>query len=458
MNVTTRELSISDDSEVRLTLTVDGASIRETYDKLTGDLRRNAQIKGFRRGKVPRDVLTRKFGAALLSQTTEQVLTESVRKAVREAEHKPLPFVHPALDKVPELVLGKDYTFTVTYDTRPRIALGQYRDLALQRPQVTITDADLEPELQGLREQNAEVLDKPADAAGQVVVANGDVVTVNYAELDAAGQPVAGSERRDFVFEVGTGYNIYEIDDELVGMARGDDKVISKQFPDDYQHTELAGRAVTLKVTVTSIKEKRLPNLDDELAQDVSDRFETLDDLKADLRERLQSNADRLLRERLAFEVVSKVVESSQVPLPKTLVAAELENHWRTLAVRSGAGDNPELFETALARSGRSKESMLEPLRPFVEQRVRTMLVRAELAQVEGIEVGDEEVDARLAPLAEERGVSVEELRTQYEGEDLLNRLREQLLVDKLNDHLIDLSKVTEGPVIPYVDLVAGNQ
>ena len=458
MNLTNRELTVSDDSEVRLTLTVSGASIRETYDKLVSDLRRNARIKGFRRGKVPREVLIRKYGSVLMVQTTEQVVNESMRQAVDEVEQKPLPFAQPILDGDPQLVLGEDFTFTVTYDTKPRIELGEYRGVALQRPQVTITDADLEPELRRLQEQNAEVLDKPADAAGQVVVAEGDVVTVNHAEQDAAGQPVAGSERRDFVFEVGTGYNVYEIDDELVGMARGDDKVISKQFPADYQHANLAGRAVTLKVTVTSIKEKRLPSLDDELAQDVSERFATLDDLKADLRARLQRNAERLVRERLAHELISKVLESSQVPLPKTLIAAELEGHWRNMAASSGAGDNVELFEAALVRSGRSKESMLEPMRPFVELRVRTMLLRDELARVEGIEVGDEELDAHLAPLAEAREVSVQELRAQYEGEDLLDRLRMQLLADKLNDHLIDGSAVTEGAVIPYVDLVAGNK
>ena len=456
MNLTNRELTVSDDSEVRLTLTVAGASIRETYDKLVSDLRRNARIKGFRRGKVPREVLIRKYGSVLLVQTTEQVVNESMRQAVDEVEQKPLPFAQPTLDGDPQVVLGEDFTFTVTYDTKPRIELGEYRGVALRRPQVTITDADLEPELRRLQEQNAEVLDKPADAAGQVVVAEGDVVTVNHAEQDAAGQPVAGSERRDFVFEVGTGYNVYEIDDELVGMARGDDKVISKQFPADYRHANLAGRAVTLKVTVTSIKEKRLPSLDDELAQDVSERFATLDDLKADLRARLQRHADRLVRERLAGELISKVLASSQIPLPKTLVAAELEGHWGRLA--ASAGVEVEQFESALATRGQSKESILEQMRPIVDLRVRTVLLRDELARVEGLEISDEELDAHLAQQAEERGIGAPELRAQYEGENLLDRLRGQLLTDKLDDHLIAGSAVTEGAVIPYVDLVAGNK
>ena len=147
MNVTTRELSVSDDSEVRLTLTVAGDSVRETYDGIIADLRRKARLKGFRRGKAPRDVLVRKFGPALLAQTTEQVIKESLEQAVGEIEHKPLPFAPPALDSVPHLVLEEDLTFTVTYDTFPQVELGPYRDLPLERSRVSIADADLEREL-----------------------------------------------------------------------------------------------------------------------------------------------------------------------------------------------------------------------------------------------------------------------------------------------------------------------
>ena len=107
-----------------------------------------------------------------------------------------------------------------------------------------------------------------------MAVEQGDVVTVNYVELDDAGAPNSATERRDFVFEVGTHYNLYHMDDELIGMQRGADKEFSKSFPDDWEHRELAGRTVTLRVTVTSVKEKQLPDLDDELAQDISERFE----------------------------------------------------------------------------------------------------------------------------------------------------------------------------------------
>ena len=456
MNVTTSELSVSDDSEVRLTLTVAGDSVRETYDSIVADLRRNARLKGFRRGKAPREVLIRKFGPALLAQATEQVIRESLEQAIGEIEHKPLPFAAPALDSEPQLVLGEDLTFTVTYDTFPQVELGPYRDLPLERLQVSIADADLERELSRLQEQNAVVTDKPADDSEQVVVVQGDVVTVNYVEQDDAGQPVPGSERRDFVFEVGTEYNIYQMDEELVGMARGSDKVITKSYPADYQYSDLAGRTVTLNVTVTSVKEKQLPDLDDELAQDISDRFETLDDLKTDLRSRLQDDADRRVRARLIGELMDKVVETSQVPLPKSMVAAELEGEWRNLVAR--AGGDAQRFEAALAAQGESRDQLLEQSRPLVERRARYMLVRDRLAQTEGIEISDEDLDRHLAQQAEARGVDAEELRAQYESQNALDYVRNELRHEKLYDHLIAASAVSPGAETSYVDLIGANQ
>ena len=288
------------------------------------------------------------------------------------------------------------------------------------------------------------------------MVAQGDVVTVNHVEHDDAGQPVPGSERRDFVFEVGTEYNVYRMDEELVGMARGADKVITKSYPADYQYSDLAGRTVTLKVTVTAVKERQLPDLDDELAQDVSDRFETLADLKADLRRRLQDDADRRVRERLIGQLMDKVVETSQVPLPKSMIAADLEGEWRSLVARSGS--DAQRFEAALAERGTSREALLEQSRPHLERRARYTLVRDKLAEAEGIEISDDDLERHLAQQAEARGVTAEELRAQFERQNLLAYIRDELRNERLYDHLIAASAVFPGAETSYVDLIGANQ
>jgi len=459
VTVTNQELSVSDDSEVRLTLTVAGSSVQECYDKSLRELRRGAQIRGFRRGKVPRDVLVRKFGDALARQVTEQVINETVNEVIATVEQKPLPYLPPRTDSERQIVLGEDYTFTVVYDTWPDVKLGDYRGLKLERPEVAVEDADLERELGNLREQNAVVIEKSAQGDAPVAVEQGDVVTVNYVELDDAGAPNSATERRDFVFEVGTHYNLYHMDDELIGMQRGADKEFSKSFPDDWEHRELAGRTVTLRVTVTSVKEKQLPDLDDELAQDVDERFETLDDLKNDLRERLRSNADAHIRDRLIEQIMDRVVESSEVPLPKSMVAADMQSAWSGFAARSGR--TPQQLAAEIEAGGGSVEAAIEDMRPTVEHRVRRSLVQEALADREKIAVDDDDLDARLSELAEQRGEDAAELRTRYESRNMLAYLRRELRNEQLFDRLIAACDITPGArtsYTGYMDSVQANQ
>ena len=456
MTVTNQELSVSADSEVRLTLTVAGSSVQSCYDQSIRELRRDARIKGFRRGKVPRDVLVRKFGDALNRQVTEQVINETLTQVIEEVEQKPLPYLAPRTDSGQQIVLGEDFTFTVIYDTWPDVKLGTYRGLELEKPQVAIEDADLDHELSTLREQNAVVIDKKAQGDAPVVVESGDVVTVNHVELDDAGAPDPATERRDFVFEVGTHYNLYHMDDELLGMERGADKEITKSFPADWEHAELANRTVNLRVTVTSVKEKQLPDLDDELAQDISERFRTLDDLKQDLRQRLQTNADAHIRGRLVEQIMDKVLESSEVPLPKSMVLAEMQREWRNFAARNG--QTPEQLAAAIEASGRSVEQAIDEVRPAVEQRVRISLVREALVRAEQIEVSDQDLDARLHEMAAQRDIDPADLRERYERQNMLDYVRGELRTERLSDRLIAASDVKPGARTGYVDLVQANR
>ena len=207
---------------------------------------------------------------------------------------------------------------------------------------------------------------------------------------------------------------------------------------------------------MTSIKEKQLPDLDDELAQDVSDRFETLADLKNDLRTRLQEDADRRVRGRLIDQIMTQVVESSEVPLPKSMLLADMQREWRSFAARNGR--TPEQIEADLAAGGEQVEQTLEAFRPLVEHRARYTLVRDRIAREEQIEVSDEEVDAHLRDQAERRGVDEAALRKQYEGDNLLDYVRAELRNDKLFDNLIAGSNVKTGASTSYVDFIRPNQ
>ncbi len=301
--------------------------MKKEYDGIVKEYCENAHLKGFRKGKVPADVVIRKLGPALIDQTRSEVLEKSLTEVFESVEKKPLPYATPEIKSEDALELGKDFAFEVIYDTWPAIELGPYIGVEVDQPAWEITDEDLGRELKGIQEQNALFTDKD-----EGVVEKGNIVNIDYVELDEAGADKPGTKREAFVFEVGTGYNVYKVDDEVIGMKKGDTKMITKTFPEDFETKALAGKTVMLRVVLNSIKEKKLPEVNDELAQDISEKFQTLDDLKKDIRKKLEDAVKSAVRSRTVTRVLDSVVETSKIPLPQSMVDYQLEAMWQEYA------------------------------------------------------------------------------------------------------------------------------
>ena len=439
---------LQENAEVRLSVTVAAPEVQRVYDATVAEHCRTVRIKGFRKGKVPRDVLIRKAGDALLAEAAERIIGEAVKEALEAAEHPPIRSSRPRLEAEEPLAIGSAFRFDLLYDTTPAVSLGRYRGVAVTRHRFRIEDADLQRELDAIRDQNAVVVEKQSD-----VVESGDVVEIDYVEV-AGGRAVASTRREGFVFEVGTGYNQHRIDDDLVGMRVDEERDLDKTYPDDFDDEALAGRSLVLRVRVRRLREKQLPELDDELAQDVSERFETLEDLKADIRERLRSDGDRIVRERLISAIVTAVAESSVVPLPRSLVDVRLAAEWSAMVSRYG-GERQVI--QALERSGIDRNALFEQWRPAAERHTRLMLITDRLADAEEIEVADDEVEQELARRARSRSMDVEELREAYERREMLPALQTDVRNEKLYDRLIELASVKDGEELSYLDLASGN-
>lgn len=430
---TTRETTLLDNAQVRMRITVPGDEVRREYDAIVREYCEHARIPGFRKGKVPADVMIRKLGSSLVEQTRAQVLEKAVQDAFEHAEHKPFPYANPEVKADNAIEPGRDWTFEVTYDTFPAVELGPYTGLEVEEPSWQVDDEDIGRELRAVQEQNALYTEKEPP-----VVAKGDIANIDYVELEAGAEKEA-TRRRAFVFEVGTGFNYYRIDDELVGMARGETRDITKVYPAEDENRDLAGRSVSLRVTVNSVKEKKLPELNDELAQDISEKFATLDDLKADIRTKLEAAVTATLRSAAINAVLAKVVESSKIPLPRSLVAYQLDSMWRDY-VRETRIDEERLLRL-LREQGRDPEAMRAQMTPAAEQRARLQLVISEIAKREQIGVEESEIEAEIARLAEARRVEAKELRENLAKNDLIDTLAGNLRLEKLYDHI--LSKTT---------------
>ncbi len=440
-----------ENAAVKLTVTIGRETICEQYDDFLKSYAKSAQLKGFRKGHVPPDILERKFGESMKFETSQKVLEDSLKEIFEEIEEKPLPYSQPSLQGELAFDLDKDFTYAVKYDIYPDVKLGEYKGLEIEVPQVSVTKDDEERELKALQDQNAIVMEKD-----EGVVEAGDVVTVDYCEVDAEGIDLEDTKREDFVFTQGSGYNLYKIDDDVIGMKAGDQKVTDKEFPDDFENKDLAGATKKLKITVKAIKQRQLPDLDDELAQDISDKYETLSDLKADIRKRLDDTVDGRLRQHKVNTLVEKVVAGSEVPVPESMVATELDSAWQNFVQQFGGREEQAL--AMLQAQERSRADLYADWRPGAATRIRGQLVVHKLIDLEKIDVTDEEIDADLEKQASSGSLTKEQTREYFERNNMMDYLRREIRERKLFDVLIEGCKVKKGKKISFLDLLQRNQ
>ena len=322
MEIAEKKFETLEHSKVRMTLTVPASDVRGEYDAMMNEYVREARVDGFRKGHVPASVLERKFGESLKAEAMGRVIEKAVEEGLKASERQPLTYEPPTLEGEPAFDLDKDFAFSVTFDAYPAFELPSLDGVEIEVPAVAVGDEDIARELEDIRQRNAIVVEKDGPAQ------TGDIVTVNFVELGEDGAELAGTARQDFSFEIGKNLNLYKFDDEIAGMKAGDEKLISKTFPEDYEYSEYAGKSVKIKVSVTKVKKQDLPNLDDELAQDVSEKYKTLDDLKTAVKTQLTEALETKLRRTRENAIIDELLKKTTVSIPQSMLAAELAMRW----------------------------------------------------------------------------------------------------------------------------------
>ncbi len=435
--ITSKSVEKLENSAVKLSLTIGKDDAAKEYNELLKEYTKEVQIKGFRKGKVPAAVLERKFGDSIRQETAANLMDKALKEAIDEVEEKPLGYAYPQVQGEPKLVPGEDFSFELVYDTFPEVKFGDYKGLEIEEKQVKILKKHENAELEKIQEQNSVVMDKQDET-----VAKDNIVTVDYCEMDGDAEK-EDSKREDFVFTVGTGHNLYKIDDDLVGMKKDEEKIISKDYAEDFENKELAGRSVSLKVKVKAVKEKQIPPLDDELAQDVNEDFKTLDDLRKDVKKQLKEKADAKIQVEKVDQLLDKLVESSDIALPVSMVNAELENNWRRFLQQSRTTEEQML--QFLSFQGQSKEQMLDSWKEAAEKSVKSQLILGKIIDDEKIEVPQEEMDEAIEKQAEMYGMPVEDLKKSFGEAGLKEYLEGELKQKKVVDFLLENANIKKS-------------
>jgi trigger factor len=448
----TKEITRLEKSNVKLSLTIPKEDVQDQFQELLKDFAKNAQLPGFRKGKAPQEVLVRKFGEALKGEALNKIVEKAIGDVFQDENlprnERPLPYAQPVLQDRPELEFDKDLSFSLVYDVLPQISVGQWKGLTVEVSQAEISDDDIARELEEIRERNAFVLDRDESEPAR----QGDVATISHCELGENGEELPNTRRDDFAFTLGSKHNAYQIDDDITGMKKGETKTVTKTYPEDPdKQTLFAGKTVTLQITLTALKEKKLPALDDELAQDVDEKFSTLDDLKNSIRERLEKSLVLRARDVKINKILEKIMELTPVTLPESMVKMEVERHLRNTAQRFGT--DVEGILRIMSGSGDLAE-IEKNWKTQAEKSLHSRLIVETLMEEQKLEASDGEVEKEFEKIAADTNLSIEDAKKQYGGQNGLDYIRDGIKETKLFDMFLAENTIKTGKKTNFLDFM----
>ena len=415
-------------SRRRIDVTVPLARVQRAYERAYRDIAKNARIKGFRPGKVPRAVLEKMYGASLGEEIERLLVNETLGAALAQAGVEPV--AQPAVDASPPRA-DRDFTYKALVEVRPPIELPALEGLPGERPVVLVGDDEVERELAELQRRHAPLIEEPQGTAA----GNGHIVTIDFVgRID--GVPFEGGSGRDVELELGSGRFIPGFEEQLVGAVSGEDRVVDTTFPENYGSPELAGKTAAFSVHVAEVKRRELPALDDEFAKDLGE-FDTIGALRDRIHQDLRESREQTARAALRRSVLGALVERSSFEVPPGATDGQLERRLR-LAVRQLHQGVPHDVLHAQVERWR------EEWRPAAEREVKERWLLDAVAEKRELAVAEAAVAEQVERMATAQGVTPAQLREQVGDELLEASIRSDLLREQALDFLVSTAKVEE--------------
>lgn len=406
---------------------VEEVKLTQACDKAYAKIAKKVNIPGFRKGKTPRAVLERHIGKeAVYDEALEILLPEVYVQALDEAKIEPID--RPQVE-VTQLEAGKPLIFKATVEVKPEVKLGQYIGLEVVKEENEVTEEQVNEELKKLQQRHAKLI-----TLEEGTVEQGDTVTLDF-EGFIDDVPFPGGKGEEHPLEIGSGTFIPGFEDQLVGMAIGENKDVKVTFPEDYQAAELAGKEAIFKSTIKGIKRKEFTSIDDEFAKDVSE-FGTLDELKTDILNRLNQAAELKSNQEFRKGVIEASLANAEVEIPEVMVSSRVETMINNMAQRFQSQGFS--LENYLQYTNSTIEQLKENFRPEAERDVKVNLVLEAIAKAENLQVSDEDLDKEINKMAEQYKQEPAQLRTLIESQGNINFLRDEIGKDKTIDFLVE--------------------
>ena len=426
------KVTVSESDAWRRTLEVEvpGEDVRRRFETAYKNYSKSLNLPGFRKGKIPVSLVKKRFGKAIQGEVLQEVMQECYREASRSEGLTPIS--EATIEDV-NYEEGQPLKFTASVDVKPEIVAQDYRGLKTTRPVFKVTDADVEEQLQRVQEQNAteQEVDRPAEL--------GDVVVADLQELDESGLPIIGRKQEERPFHIGGRNANHDLDNQLVGISAGETRriVLTHTGEDENeaqnegsQHQD--GREIRMMFSAREVRERTLPELDDEFAKDQG-QFESLDELTAQIRTDLQAQADFASRRYLEGHIVDELIRKNAFDLPETMVESALDTLVENQK-KEHEGREQDIDEDAIRQE--SREGTIRGLK-------RHILMEA-IQKQEELEVEEAEMDSQLDVMSRRYNTEREQLRQILKRSDQIERIESNLLTEKTFDFLIEHAEVED--------------
>ncbi len=410
----------------KLTVEVPAEEVEKALQAAYMKEKNKISIPGFRKGKVPRAMIEKMYGAAVFYEEAANILIQDNYAAAME-ESKEDIVSRPTIDVV-QIEAGKPFIFTAEVAVRPEVTLGKYKGVQVTKIDTTVTDEEVEAALEKEQQKNSRtvtVTDRP--------VANGDTAVIDF-EGFVDGVAFEGGKGENHPLEIGSHSFIDTFEDQLVGHNTGDEVEVNVTFPEKYQAADLAGKPAVFKVKINEIKTKELPELNDEFASEVSE-FDTLAEYKEDLRKHLEVEKENEAKRTKEDEALKKIIDKSTMELPEAMIDTQCENMINEFAQR--IAQSGLSMEQYMQFSGMTIDGLKEQVRPEAETRIKSSLVLEQIAKEENIEVSEDEINAEVEKMAAQYGMEADKLK-EYLGDAEKESIKRDLAVTKAVDLIME--------------------
>ncbi len=398
------------------------SALQKAYLKNKGKM----NVQGFRKGKAPRAIIEKMYGASIFYEdAANELIPEAYEKAALESG---LDIVsRPDIDVV-QVEKGKSFIFTAEVALKPEVTLGEYKGIKVEKKEATVTDEEIMEKINKEREQNSRTI-----TIEDRNVQDGDITTIDF-EGFVDGVAFEGGKGEDYSLTIGSHSFIDTFEEQLIGKAIGEEVEVNVTFPEEYQAKELAGKPALFKVVVKEIKMKELPELDDDFAQDVSE-FNTLDEYKESIKATIKEGKEKDLKTEKENEIVDKIIEGATMDIPEPMIDSQVSQMAEDFAQRvkyQGLS-----IEQYFQFTGMDAKKFMESLRPQAVKRIQSRLVLEAVAKAENIEVSEEELEKELIQMAAMYQMEADKLK-ELVGEKEKEQIKADIAVQKAVDVVVE--------------------